>query len=42
MTTRRAFLTEYGSYKEGTEGTAVPRDEQWLFTWWQDVPRRYV
>lgn len=22
------LLTEYGSYKEGTEGTAVPRDEQ--------------
>lgn len=30
----RAFLvTECGSYKEGSEGTAVPADERSPFTW---------
>lgn len=31
------FLAEYGSNREGSEGTAVRRDEQPLFSWRQDV-----
>lgn len=32
LTVRQAVLREFVSHKEGSEGTAVPADEQQLFT----------